>query len=325
MAAPSKEQPGGSFTSIQNANSVRDTASKIREDPLLAIKRQEQAQYDKILKNPKRLKELRAQREAQTPQPRAVKKSKKDETRDERRIRKEAKAAKEGNSRDESRSKRSRDEDDRDDDRYRRHHSRSRSPSPRRRSESRRDESRRDEPRRSDSRKDSRSQYSPPSSRRPRSASPPPRSSSNRHSPPPERQSYRPNPPSSERKPSRDQLNSTNSYQSSGPTTYPRPPPPNTSAATEAALAEKKANLDAKLELMKSSALSLANSRNSRLAKLEAEDANQLEKELSEKGRNKGVGPSFLREQERKVFGGGMDLGERMKRSGGVGMKKERD
>ena len=36
----------------QNANTVRDTAAKVREDPMLAIKRQEQATYEELMKNP---------------------------------------------------------------------------------------------------------------------------------------------------------------------------------------------------------------------------------------------------------------------------------
>ncbi|KAJ4535887.1 RNA-splicing factor [Exophiala dermatitidis] len=41
-----------SFMAVQNANTARDTASKIREDPLLAIKRQEQAAYEAMMNDP---------------------------------------------------------------------------------------------------------------------------------------------------------------------------------------------------------------------------------------------------------------------------------
>lgn len=41
-----------SFMTVQNANSSRDTAAKIREDPLLAIKRQEQAAYEAMMNDP---------------------------------------------------------------------------------------------------------------------------------------------------------------------------------------------------------------------------------------------------------------------------------
>ncbi|KAF9513852.1 hypothetical protein BS47DRAFT_907355 [Hydnum rufescens UP504] len=47
------------FIAVQNANSVRDTAAKIREDPLLAIKQQEQAAYQALLSNPLRFKAMK--------------------------------------------------------------------------------------------------------------------------------------------------------------------------------------------------------------------------------------------------------------------------
>ncbi|KAJ3116829.1 RNA-splicing factor [Physocladia obscura] len=47
-----------------NANSERDIANKIREDPLLAIKRREQASLQAVINNPVRLKALKAEREA---------------------------------------------------------------------------------------------------------------------------------------------------------------------------------------------------------------------------------------------------------------------
>ncbi|KAI0125423.1 Pre-mRNA splicing factor-domain-containing protein [Xylariales sp. AK1849] len=41
-----------SFMALQNANTDRDTAMKIREDPLLAIKKQEQAAYEAMMNDP---------------------------------------------------------------------------------------------------------------------------------------------------------------------------------------------------------------------------------------------------------------------------------
>ncbi|KAL8839595.1 MAG: hypothetical protein Q9170_001699 [Blastenia crenularia] len=41
-----------SFMALQKANTVRDTASKIREDPMLAIKKQEQAAYETLMNDP---------------------------------------------------------------------------------------------------------------------------------------------------------------------------------------------------------------------------------------------------------------------------------
>ena len=43
-----------SFMALQHANTVKDTASKIREDPLLAIKRQEQGAYEAMMNDPVR-------------------------------------------------------------------------------------------------------------------------------------------------------------------------------------------------------------------------------------------------------------------------------
>ena len=41
-----------SFMALQHANTVRDTASKIRDDPMLAIKKQEQAAYEAMINDP---------------------------------------------------------------------------------------------------------------------------------------------------------------------------------------------------------------------------------------------------------------------------------
>lgn len=41
-----------SFMALQHANTVRDTAAKIREDPLLAIKQKEQAAYEALMNDP---------------------------------------------------------------------------------------------------------------------------------------------------------------------------------------------------------------------------------------------------------------------------------
>ncbi|KAL8697850.1 MAG: hypothetical protein Q9201_006890 [Fulgogasparrea decipioides] len=42
-----------SFMALQKANTIRDTASKIREDPMLAIKKQEQAAYEALMNDPR--------------------------------------------------------------------------------------------------------------------------------------------------------------------------------------------------------------------------------------------------------------------------------
>ncbi|KAH9968586.1 Pre-mRNA splicing factor-domain-containing protein [Russula dissimulans] len=46
------------FIAVQNANTSRDIAAKVREDPLLAIKQQEAAAYEALMSNPLRLREM---------------------------------------------------------------------------------------------------------------------------------------------------------------------------------------------------------------------------------------------------------------------------
>ncbi|KAG8219480.1 Pre-mRNA splicing factor-domain-containing protein [Butyriboletus roseoflavus] len=46
------------FIAIQNANTARDISSKIREDPLLMMKQQEQAAYQALMSNPLRFRDL---------------------------------------------------------------------------------------------------------------------------------------------------------------------------------------------------------------------------------------------------------------------------
>lgn len=61
LTADENAQLGAShknFIAIQNANNARDIAAKIREDPLLAIKQQEQAAYQALMSNPLRLREM---------------------------------------------------------------------------------------------------------------------------------------------------------------------------------------------------------------------------------------------------------------------------
>ncbi|RKF75529.1 putative pre-mrna-splicing factor cwc25 [Golovinomyces cichoracearum] len=55
-----KQNSESCFAASQNANSARDINSKIREDPLLAIKRQEQAAYEAVMNDPLKRKQLLA-------------------------------------------------------------------------------------------------------------------------------------------------------------------------------------------------------------------------------------------------------------------------
>ena len=63
---------------MQNANTARDTAAKIREDPLLAIRQQEQAALAAMANRPEIRKKLKELQKAQL------------ETKDERRARRKA-------------------------------------------------------------------------------------------------------------------------------------------------------------------------------------------------------------------------------------------
>ncbi|KAJ3018396.1 UNVERIFIED_CONTAM: RNA-splicing factor [Siphonaria sp. JEL0065] len=69
-----------------NANNARDMQNKIREDPLLAIKRREQASLQSIINNPVRLKALKAEKEAKS-----VKKEKKKKDKDSKKGKKDKK------------------------------------------------------------------------------------------------------------------------------------------------------------------------------------------------------------------------------------------
>jgi len=46
------------FMAIQNANTIKDTAAKIKSDPMLAIKQQEQAAYEAMMNDPTRRRQL---------------------------------------------------------------------------------------------------------------------------------------------------------------------------------------------------------------------------------------------------------------------------
>ena len=77
-----------SFIAVQNANTSRDIAAKIREDPLLAIKQQEQSAYQALLSNPLRLAKM--QRDLGV-KPAKDKKDKKREKEERKRLKRERK------------------------------------------------------------------------------------------------------------------------------------------------------------------------------------------------------------------------------------------
>ncbi|KAG5806417.1 hypothetical protein H9Q74_008699 [Fusarium xylarioides] len=127
-----KEAGAESFMALQNANTARDTAAKIRDDPLLAIKRQEQAAYEAMMNDPIKRRQLLSSMGIDDEKKKE--KSRRREDRHDRHRRRDR--------------HRSADPDDRH---HRRRRSDSRSRSPRRRDDSREDRHRR---RRDDSRED---------------------------------------------------------------------------------------------------------------------------------------------------------------------------
>ena len=51
------------FIAVQNANTVSDTRNKVLNDPLLAIKKQEQRKFEELMKNPIMLKQMKKEME----------------------------------------------------------------------------------------------------------------------------------------------------------------------------------------------------------------------------------------------------------------------
>lgn len=315
-----QDKPGGGFISLQNANTARDTASKIREDPLLAIKQQEQLALETAMKNPNRLKAMK------------LEKASKEERKKEKELRRLEKEERRRAKEDRKERKRGYEDDRYDDDRngYRSkdHHQsqRVRRSSPDRQDRIRRSPSYDHHHRRSPSPEHSRRRsLSPPNRERHQSRN------SRSRSPPRRRQGPHSNQPISP--PRRDYPNKPHS----GRSFSPKPPShrPHSQAAptrpipsTSSKLSESKA---AKLAEMQANAQSLNQSRSQRLKELETEDLERLKIEEMEREKNRiksgGVGDGtrakFVRDQEKKVFFGEMDLGERVKRSGGVGMMKD--
>lgn len=316
-AQSSGNAPDASFTALQNANSARDTANKVREDPLLAIKRQEQAAYERLMKNPAK---LRAMRDGQASL------SAPSDSKDERRARKEARREERERRRDERhRHKHSRhrydySDDDDDEARKRSRHRDDRDHRARSRSPLRHHNDRvRDSPRRDS--------YSP--RRRSDSRSPPPRAS--RHDDGPREHERRRSPPPPRRRHIDDERDSRVPHaaprddhrSAGGQGSRPRREEPPREAAPA------KDDAAARLAAMQASATRLQQMRSQRLTQLDAQDRLEAEKDAANRKANgsgmNGIAPAFLREQERQVFSGGMDLGERLRRSGKIGMSRERD
>lgn len=298
----------------QNANSLRDTASKVASDPMLAIKKQEQAAYEAMMSDPIRRKQLMVAAGKDVPED--GDKTKEKRHRSHRHRHRDGEGHRSRRDDDSHRSKRRRysDEDDRE-RRTHRHSShrhrerslsrnRSRSP-PRRRDDRDRDGERskshrrrdysasrsRSPPRRrdGDDRRDRRRSYPSPK----RSGSSNSRSRSPNHA-------TRNNVQSERRRPSP-------SY-GRGKNEKPYRSPPEDQAKADA---EEEAERARKLAAMQSNADTLESDRKTRLAELEAREAKQREEDDRKRSDQARFIGSVRREAE------SVDIGRRLK--GGPG------
>lgn len=281
-----------SFMALQNANTLRDTASKIREDPMLAIKRQEQAAYEAMMSDPVKRKLL-------------LKAAGQDESRSGERDHKRRKHHhRHRDDADGHKRHRVRDYDnDNDDDRrdrYRRRRSRDRgdrdgakNERPRHR---RRDSS---DSSRSRSRSPRRAKRSPSPYRRRRSYSP-----DNRR-----RRSDSRSPNRNGRREQKGELRKMQSWHSSRPTRARSP-------KRQAIARSKDDDKAAKLAAMQQDAASLDQQRIQRLAEIAAKDKAAEEKDAEVRACNAKYGgrASFVNDYHKKA--GDLNLSDRMGRNG---------
>lgn len=305
-----------SFMALQNANTIRDTAAKIREDPLLAIKQKEQAAYEALMNDP--VSRRRLLKEAgQDVKPKEKKRHEHEHRhrhhhRSDRDDRHHSRHDRDDRDHRSSRKRRYSDENDRDDRRVRsrveeeryRHRRRSdsyssRSPSPYRR----------------------RGSPSPYSRRRSRSPAPyhsrrsrsPPRHQQNGH----QRNGHQQNghQQNGHEQNGHRPLNHSKSFPADRPKPRRNTSSPDKDPRTQT---ERKA---AKLAEMQSAANDLDTQRSSRLKALEEEERGRLDQEEKARERSSKYGGrgDFVHGLNRKA--GEMDMGERIKRGRG-GLEK---
>jgi Pre-mRNA splicing factor len=308
-----------SFIAVQNANTSRDIAAKIREDPLLAIKQQEQSAYQALLSNPLRLAKMQKDLGVK---PAKDKKDKKREKEERKRLKRERKHRRERELRSPSPSAMRKDREDSPlPDRYR--HS-PRSQGLRYSSSRSRSRSLSPVPRRYDDDNSRRSRcYSPDSYRgRNRSRSPSPirskidserpyrrpRSRSGdynngrtdeqpyrQRSPDHEKRSRSPNPRF--RSPVHKRIRVDRS-----------PPRPHSTDHAEAR--------NARLAAMASNATAMSADRQQRLAALLEKEKSELEADEQARAKSKGMS-GFLNQEQKRVFGGVGGLEDRIRRGRG--------
>ncbi|KAJ6575320.1 Pre-mRNA splicing factor-domain-containing protein [Mycena capillaripes] len=327
------------FIAVQNANSVRDIAAKIREDPLLAIKQQEQAAFQSLMSNPLRLREMQ---ERNGIKPKKDKKARKEER---KRLKHERKHGKDRASRslspadDRYRSSRSDERYSRSrrspspDDRRSRSRSRSRSllPSRSRRSSDYPVKHEPDSPdmyrRRRDSRSRSRTRSPVRDSRgvkhEERHVRVWPRSDDSDDAGPPRSHSpnYRESGGKRPRSPSPARYDRSSTYAKRARMSPPPPPraarhsdPPPPPART---MADKAADdRAARLAAMSSNATSMSVERQERLARMLEKEKAELARDEEVRMKSKGMG-GFLSQEQKKVFGGSIGLEDRIRRGRG--------
>ncbi|KAK5164315.1 RNA-splicing factor [Saxophila tyrrhenica] len=278
---------GGFMALNTNANSMRDTASKVASDPMLAIKKQEQAAYEAMMSDPVRRRQLMQA---------AGKDEDEEKPKDRDRERKHRKHRHRHRDDDGHRSKRRRYSEEDDERRSRRHHShRHRRRPSRRHRDDRRYRSRRD---RADSVSRSRSPYrrrgSPSPSPSP-SRSPPrrrdrdDRNDRRRSYPSPRRSGSSDSRSISPYKAGKDDRSRQSGRRSPSYGHYKKPytSPPGDKRPSKNA-ADPETERLAKLAAMQSNASDLETERKSRLADIEAKEARQREeddKKRSDKAR----------------------------------------
>ncbi|KDN44388.1 hypothetical protein K437DRAFT_294875 [Tilletiaria anomala UBC 951] len=332
----SKASGEETFMAIQNANTAQDLAAKVREDPLVTIKRQEQAAYEALLRDPTRLRELRKANGLDTGEDKEARRRRKEEKRrakEERRASRHAQSKGRGSSMSRSLSprrscspaRRDRDESRRHNDYYERL-PKTRSPAEcryrdqesrytsrdRDHSSSRSYEYRRADRREAPYRREGTGDHQPLLARPPQSSRAEYRVSPSDAGPSSRSRWPETGDPRHPRSTSRDQ--GRPSIESSSSTT--RPPASSSAAGEDAA---------AKLARMMGNAVAVQSERTALLSRVEAEEAaERAQQEADQEKARKRYGThacsdapkaDFLIDQQRKMVGGSnIDLGERLAR-----------
>lgn len=304
-----------SFIAVQNANTSRDIAAKIREDPLLAIKQQEQSAYQALLSNPLRLAKMQKDMGVK---PKKNKEDKKREKEERKRLKRERKHRRETDSRSRSPSvmRIDRDRSPLPD----RHHHSSRPRSPRYYPSSRSRSPSPAQPRRYDDDSSRKYRRYGPDHHRGRSYSPIRHSQIGSEEPHPRSSDYndrrRDKQPYRQRTPDYGKRSRSRSPQHSSPVhkrvrvdrSPPRPQPSNTIDDAEAR--------NARLAAMTSNATAMSVDRQQRLAALLAKEKAELAADEQARAKSKGMS-GFLSQEQKRVFGGVGGLEDRIRRGRG--------